>query len=518
MAQMQKRSALVLRLADPANRSLSEAVADAKTALAADAGVGGELIDLLGDEAERNAKGGRALHLLEIISAVGLSSSLMSIKGPLLAHNDSWVRSKSVLLLGREIKSAEWVMRRMLDPDQGVRANAIESVWGVQTEEMRRVFERAARSPNSRIAANGLVGLYLQNEVSSIPRMFEMAKHPESSFRHSARWAMGETRDIRFLPWLTEDYKSGDRDNRGMVLRALARIRNQFSCAEEAARFRLRATDRRARSNGVRSFRLSVSLGDGRTPPDFTRLNFILQHDAEVIYDYDAIAQPNPSRLVVFFAIPRELSDENEYRRAVEDGLSTVLKTKREGDLWWIHRYCTEPTPPQNALAVPVEDPALANHRRAHQFLLAAEPFISRFIQGPGRRDEASADIATGIRHVLELAERASGTRHLFICFDPESRLEGRVLTDVRGAISESRSQLHGFMPGFDCKDREIFRELCESTGGTFQCADVSAISELILDTYEQLLNLYDITYQSTRDDLTVRLVSPHGCGEFRYA
>jgi len=516
MAPKQKRSSLVLGLADPANHTVSEAVALAKAALEADADVGKELVDLLGDEAEQNSTGGSALHLLEIICALGLSPSLMNIKAPLLAHKDAWVRAKSVLLLGREIKSADWVLRRMVDPDQGVRANAIESAWGVQSEEMRRIFERAARSSNHRVAANGLVGLYLQDDVSSIPRLFEMANRSEPAFRKSARWAMGETRDVRFLAYLMEEYKSGDPESRGMALRALPRIRKQSKCAEEASRFLLRTSDWRILPDGARSFRLSVSRGNGQTPPVFTRMNFILQHGSELIHRYDVVSQPNPSLIVAAFAIPRELSEESEYRRAVEDGLARAVKTKRECDLWWIHRYCTEPTAPGSTLSVPVEDPALANHRRAHQFLLGDEAFIGKFIKGPGRRDEASADLGIGIRHLLELAERASGARHVFICFEPDSRLEGRALNDVKAAVSESRSQLHGFMPAPDCEEFRTFRGLCESTGGTFQCAEVRAISDLIVDTYEQLLNQYDVTYESGREDLSVRLVSPHGCGEYQ--
>src|SRR5712675_2189582 len=97
MALKRKQSALAVSLT---NRSVSEAVADAKVALVADAGFADELIAVLGDEAEQNASGGRVLHLLEVISALGLSAGLMSIKGPLLAHNDAGVRAKSVLLLG----------------------------------------------------------------------------------------------------------------------------------------------------------------------------------------------------------------------------------------------------------------------------------------------------------------------------------------------------------------------------------------------------------------------------------
>ncbi len=95
MAQKQNRPAFVRNLADPAKHALQEAIAAVKVELEA-----GNSIDC--------------------VSALGWATRILSLKLALVGHEDERIRSKSALLIGRELKSADWVMRRMLDPDPDV--------------------------------------------------------------------------------------------------------------------------------------------------------------------------------------------------------------------------------------------------------------------------------------------------------------------------------------------------------------------------------------------------------------
>jgi hypothetical protein len=201
---------------------------------------------------------------------------------------------------------------------------------------------------------------------------------------------------------------------------------------------------------------------------------------------------------------------------AVEEGLTAALKNKRPCDLWWIHRYGTNEAAHQNTLSVATEDRALISHRRAHQNLLADEVFIKKFIPGPGRWDEASADITTAIRRLLDIAERTAGERHVFICFDRDCPVGERALREFAEAASESHTFLHGIIPGPDSEEFFGIRRLCESSGGTFGCMEVERIPEFIAATYEHLLNRYDVTYEATGADGVphVRLISQYGFAE----
>jgi hypothetical protein len=526
MPSRQDRVSLIRRISDPLHSNLTEAITTAKAALESGKLIEIELLEFLEEEAEQSRMGERASRLLEIVSELGLASNLLSIKTPLLAHPDPRVRSKSVLLIGRELKSADWVMRRMVDSDQRVRANAIESAWGVQSSEMQRVFERATRSANNRVAANGLVGLYLQNDISSISRLFEMAEHPDLLFRRSARWAMGETRDARFLPFLRDDYKQGGQDCRSVLFRALTRIQKQVKCSQEVRRFQLRTSGWQADPGGKGSFYLSVSQADGETPPLFAKTNFVFLHGSRLILNYDVTPQANPSLMVAGFVIPREPSPDCGYRRAIENSLNTTVQTKRNGDLWWIHRYCVTETAPQSALCPPTEDRVLTAHRHANQNFLSEETFIRKFIPGPGRRDEASSDLASGIRKMIAMVARVAGTRNVFVFFHPDSPLpdsprEERALNQIAEDLAESQCKLYGIMPSSDPHQIAGARRLCESSGGEFHHVDVDRVETLIPDIYHKLLNRYSVKYESATTDNKVpdvQIFSPQGFAELLHS
>ena len=79
-----------------------------------------------------------------------------------------------------------------------MRANAIESLWGVDTPVARRSLEAAATDSNHRARINAIYGLYLLGNPSAVRLLIKHAKHVSPSFRVAAAWAMGQTADPRF--------------------------------------------------------------------------------------------------------------------------------------------------------------------------------------------------------------------------------------------------------------------------------------------------------------------------------
>jgi len=47
------------------------------------------------------------------------------------------IRSKVALVIGRVSHNGKWAESRLADPDARVRANAVESMWDVDTAEAR---------------------------------------------------------------------------------------------------------------------------------------------------------------------------------------------------------------------------------------------------------------------------------------------------------------------------------------------------------------------------------------------
>lgn len=210
------------QLCDP-NAIKAEAIAIATKHTRSDPGFGSRLARTAIDKAYVQ-DGAKALRLLEILSAISCQIRVVVI-GSLLHHPDHRVRSKAALLVGQANQNANWVRQRMYDQDARVRANAIESLWGADPDEARRVFRKALEDSNNRVIGNALVGLYLMGEPDCIDRIVAMSKHSDAKFRQTAVWVMQRTADPAFIPVLSELVRDGEATLRLKGRQALARIK-----------------------------------------------------------------------------------------------------------------------------------------------------------------------------------------------------------------------------------------------------------------------------------------------------
>ena len=138
-----------------------------------------------------------------------------------MGYPDSAVRSKAAFLIACSSKSVSLVSELLLDEDVRVQANAVEALWTFEAGEARSLLETAARSKTPRVAANAVVGLYRNGDLSSLRLLFRMAAQEDPERRTSAAWAMGETGDPRFLPFLTAWFPRSTGNERVNVLQAL---------------------------------------------------------------------------------------------------------------------------------------------------------------------------------------------------------------------------------------------------------------------------------------------------------
>jgi HEAT repeat protein len=145
-----------------------------------------------------------ATRVLEIVAAISDGHHIQALLPTLLRHPEPRVRSKVSLMLGRYNRNIRWLQRLLAERDPRVRANAVESMWGVASQQARELFLLASSDANQRVAANGIVGLYRAGDLESTRILRRMAFDGDPAFRASALWAMGESRDPRFLPVLCE--------------------------------------------------------------------------------------------------------------------------------------------------------------------------------------------------------------------------------------------------------------------------------------------------------------------------
>ncbi len=158
----------------------------------------------------------------------------------LFRSSDPKIRSKVARLVGKYSQYQAFVTRRLQENDPRVRANAIESLWGVDTPVARRSLEAAVSDSNHRARINAIYGLYLLGNPSSIRLLLKQARHFSPSFRVAAAWGMGQTAD----PAIRERREGADADADESVRRvatlAASRIEARVNAERQKPTFRAR--------------------------------------------------------------------------------------------------------------------------------------------------------------------------------------------------------------------------------------------------------------------------------------
>jgi hypothetical protein len=512
---------LVEQLADPMRCSAEEAVPRAREALERGEPVDARLGELVVEELSAGGSSLKLRHLLGIIGALDGGQHILKARSLLLAHTDPYVRSKATLILGRAGRNADWVMRRLLDPDARVQASAVESVWGIDTPEMRKVMHTAVRSPTSRVVANALIGLYRLGEVGCIPRLFELAEHSGEAQRLSARWAMGETGDPRFLGYLNSVFRTDQPRDRAMVIRALGRIRRNVALLEQAGKLRVEVLSFVSSGLNERRMQLGLPPSGHRVLDPLAPTDFVIEEDGRPVTRYSAVHHGEPDVMVSGFVVPRILSRADPYAMAIESALRACLEIRRKADLWSVDRYCCddslEPEDGPNLAAMRSENPLIRSHLRSNRGFLAAPEIIEKFIDGPGHRNEASRDVLVAAEKVIEILSRGAGDRHLFVCFHPDAMAPEDGLAELEQRLSAEKVVLHGILPAGPEDATELAR-ICAGSGGTFSRCPVESIADAFAKIFAGLLNRYDIAWwppDVPGQKARLQIVSRVGCADF---
>jgi HEAT repeat protein len=167
-----------------------------------------QMVATLGDHSDTATA--FAAHCLEVLSELSEDAASLPALRQLLRSPNPRIRSKAALLIGHISRNPQWAKWNDIKQDPRVAANAVESIWGLDTEAANSVFRDAAAMDNPRQAVNGAIGLYLAREVEAVPMLFQFARNEDYRFRASAAWGMGRTGDPRFvgtLAGLAEDHE-----------------------------------------------------------------------------------------------------------------------------------------------------------------------------------------------------------------------------------------------------------------------------------------------------------------------
>jgi HEAT repeat protein len=150
----------------------------------------------------------------------------------LTRFKDEHIRSKAVKWLCALRPDMASVQRHLKSEDGRVRANAIEALWDITTEEAELVFLGALGDSHHRAVANAIVGLHPINRDLAVETLTKFTGHPSPMFRLAMVWAIahiGDGRCLDLLRQLAQDHSSEVKDR---AQKALANFQEkQFASA-----------------------------------------------------------------------------------------------------------------------------------------------------------------------------------------------------------------------------------------------------------------------------------------------
>jgi len=230
MEQLWCHPVLIAGLIDPAMLPLDAAVEFAKRWYAFDPSLDIKLLHKgfpSDDGGVHESDVIRAKRALAIVNELPPNRRVLLPLVNLMCSSDDRVRSKAAAIYGRACENPDWVHKRLTEPDARVRANAVESLWGRDSDLVRAVLQEACRDRNHRVAVNALIGLHLSGVAGVPASLQQMALESDPMARAAAAFGMGRLQQVEFKPALEILLKDSNPNVRGRALKALIQIRRQ---------------------------------------------------------------------------------------------------------------------------------------------------------------------------------------------------------------------------------------------------------------------------------------------------
>ena len=456
------------------------------------------LAESFGDEGEP-MPAEHASRLMAVLGEISDGSRIQSSLMRLLRHPNPYLRSKAVKMIGRGSRSVRWVQNRLQESDPRVRANAIESIWGLDSEEARALLLTTTRDANNRVAGNALAALYRLGDHRVIPGVIKMAEHESALFRSTAAWVMGESGDPRFTEMLAGLLRDSDQAVRTRSLSALGRIKNAL--AQSRLNRPWVVTGRmflETSSKANRRLQVAVAGAEDQVEPQILPTQFLVLENGQAVMEYKMNQKAAVEAMSVVFAASRDMfRGSTSWSR----GVTACRDWKRPSDLWAISAYLAGEGETGNPGAT--DEPLT--------FVSGADA-LDKLLAQPEARSECTELWRTILRAVSTDQGQNRGKRHLIVFSqsDPfRSAGEGLV-----SAVLRSRASVQIISAGRSPK----VEDFCRRAHASFQIAETdNEIVRLLELAYLNLLARYEITWNSPyaeTADLKVRVNTPAGWGE----
>ena len=515
-----KNSAFLDRLCNPDACTREEAVAIARQLARVDplvdVALARRLVDNYGS-VRPNLDARVCERILEILDAVSEGARLVPILSRLVASSNPRLRSKIALLIGRRVRNPKLAGGHLKELDARVRANAVEALWGVDSPEVRAIFQQAVDDPNNRVAGNALYGLYLLDEVTVIPKILALAEHPAACTRTTAAWVMGQTGDPRFVEVLGGMVRDENPAVRSAVFRSLARVKQALNDRLAGGTVKLLRLNTQRMNDGRIRISLAVTSEQGVRLQGLRRTAFVIREGARPVTHFEVNEVPSPELLVVGFALCREPGLSDSEFQAAERGALECLAFKRTADPWLVLKV--RPTP-EDAVQFSWQGRIEAEVEKSLPEkvpLIASPSVLEKQISGPSCRSPFPSVAAASLESLLAGPVPPRASRHVIVLVDASPVDAERVL-ELRKAAVVSKTVIHAIQGG-QGRDSEVFHNLSHDTGGQFiRASEPHQITSAYRRIYLSCLHRYEVIYTGNPEfdpgHAKVQVYSDRGFGE----
>jgi HEAT repeats len=477
---------------------------------------------------------------LDILDLISEGDRLVPGVLKILKHPNPKVRSKAALFIGSRTQNLAWAASRAQEYDARVRANIIESLYGINSDFVQQIFRNNANDENNRVAGNAVLGLYLLGDTSAIPLIHELARHPDSRFRNTSAWLMGRTGDPRFAQSFSELMNDPDELVRAQAFKGLGEVRKALRAS--ATRPELRAGIVKVSTEEMPHLIATLHDGSGQPVRGLRPTSFILKAGtpARPVRQFTVDEYDCRSSLSVAFVLCLPEQDEAAAEARFVQAIQACNGLRRPKDRWAVVKLGaklnqkTRFGAPASAdagfryrqkwaiLNVDTTETAAGANQSAAQDphgyeYSATQPRIDAMLReaplsiGAGATDEGAKTVLDSLLRV----DIAWGNPHLiFLGAGPYPHLvEGLAAKgpDVAATVHVVAQSEAWREPGVG--------ELAAKTGGVYRtAADQAAVAKACFETYSSLLHHYRIGWKDeAADGLELDVYSDSGKGSATY-
>ena len=173
--------------------------------------------------------------ILEVLNEISVGPRLVLLLTHLTDHPDVKVRAKAIVLMGRRICNSAWPHRHLASSEAGIRASAVEALWGRNTPTARTALWDCVRDAHQQVAGKALFGLHLLGESEVGKLAADMLDDERPPFRSTAAEVMGKIGSADFTAPLMKAATDSDATVRLEAKRALVIIRQPIRQQESLA-------------------------------------------------------------------------------------------------------------------------------------------------------------------------------------------------------------------------------------------------------------------------------------------